>query len=233
VFLTPLALHALDPNAPPGSNFNLSVWELQLPIGSNGTPTTISNTQLENGFTDSYFFTNSSDGSMAFKDPGTNCVHYSGSNYCRTELREVNTSGNHVAWSPSGTNKLSATLKVVDAGGGITIGQIHLDQAVSSKPLCELYYKSNGDLVMGVEQSTAGGNQIPFNVGHVALGTKFSYVISYSNNKLTVSINGGSATSFDINGDLPGVKGYFKAGDYGQSTTQASDDHFFALTITH
>ena len=149
VLLTPLALHALDPSAPPGSNFNLSVWQLELPTGSAGNPTTISNTQLEDGFTDSYFFTNSSDGSMSFKDPGTNCVTYSGSSYCRTELREVKTDGSQTVWSPSNTNKLSATLEVVNAGGGITIGQIHLDDSVSSKPLCELYYKSNGDLVMG------------------------------------------------------------------------------------
>ena len=31
----------LNPNVAPGGNFNLSVWELQLPIGSPGSPTTI------------------------------------------------------------------------------------------------------------------------------------------------------------------------------------------------
>ena len=44
---------SLNPNVAPGGNFDLSGWELQLPIGSPGSPTTISPAQLEgpNGFT--------------------------------------------------------------------------------------------------------------------------------------------------------------------------------------
>src|SRR5580704_7749442 len=36
----------LDPKVAPGGNFDLSVWELQEPVGSPGSPTTISPTQL-------------------------------------------------------------------------------------------------------------------------------------------------------------------------------------------
>src|SRR5579859_6208957 len=93
----------LNPNVPPGCNFDMSIWSLQLPIGSPGNPTTISNTQLDNGFTDPYYFTGS-DGAMNFFDPGVNCVTTANSTHCRSELREVNPDGSNAVWSASGTN---------------------------------------------------------------------------------------------------------------------------------
>jgi hypothetical protein len=64
----------------------------------------------------------------------------------------------------------------------------------------------------------------------VAPGTKFSYVIDYSHNLLSVSIDGGPAQS--LSSPILGVGGYFKAGDYGQSPTSASVS-FSALAVTH
>ena len=61
-------------------------------------------------------------------------------------------------------------------------------------------------------------------------GTEFSYVINYSHNQLSVSINGGSPHS--LSSPILGVGGYFKAGDYGQSPTNASVS-FYALNATH
>src|SRR5262249_14076035 len=58
----------LDPTLPPGSNFDLSLWDLQEPIGSDGSPTVISPTELAAGFHDSYFFTDPVDGAMTFWD---------------------------------------------------------------------------------------------------------------------------------------------------------------------
>jgi hypothetical protein len=53
-----LAAASLDPTLPPGGNFNLSVWQLQLPSGSPGSPDTVSPAQLEAGYTNpAYFFT--------------------------------------------------------------------------------------------------------------------------------------------------------------------------------
>jgi len=219
----------LNPNVPPGCNFDMSIWSLQLPIGSPGSPTTISNSQLENGFTDPYFFTGS-DGAMNFFDPGTNCVTTPNSTHCRSELREVNPDGTDAVWSASGTNTLSATLTVTQAAGAPVVGQIHDDPAVSVRPLIELFYTSSGDLVAGVEQCTAGGCENKTTVGHVPPGTKFSYVISYSKNKLTVSINGGTPVS--LSSPILGVGGYFKAGDYGQSPTNASVS-FYSLKVVH
>lgn len=211
------------PGRPPGCNFNLSIWDLQLPTGQPGSPTTISSSQLEAGFTDQFFFTGS-DGSMDFVDPGTNCVTTPNSTHCRTELSEV------AVWSASGTNTLSATLKVTNAAGAPVIGQVHDDPAKSVRPLIELFYTSSGDISAGVEQCLAGGCETRTTVGHVAVGTEFSYVINYSHDKLSVSINGGPPQS--LSSPILGVGGYFKAGDYGQSPTNASVS-FYALNVTH
>jgi hypothetical protein len=59
---------ALDPSAAPGGNFDLSLWELQEPVGSPGAPTTFLPSQLEgpNGHQDMYVFTDTTDGSLSF-----------------------------------------------------------------------------------------------------------------------------------------------------------------------
>src|SRR5580658_3327942 len=61
----------LRPDVAPGGNFDLSLWELQEPIGAPGRPTTIGPMALRgpHGFQDSYFFTDSADGAMTFWDP--------------------------------------------------------------------------------------------------------------------------------------------------------------------
>jgi len=233
--LVPLTILALNPNNPPGSNFNMTYWELQLPIGSTGNPTTISSSELQNGYQDPghhYFFTESGDGAMVMKDPGVNCVTTPNSAHCRTELREVNPSnGQAASWSPNATtNRLKATVVVTNAGTETVIGQIHIDDSVSSKPVCELFYNSNGDLNIGVEQTRAGGNEIRTYLGTIPVGTQFSYEIEYSGNLLKVAINGSFHTLSTYSLDAP--PSYFKAGDYGQHPT-ASDVHFLALTIQH
>jgi hypothetical protein len=230
---TPVALWALNPGGPPGSNFNMTYWELQLPIGSTGDPTTESSSALQNGYENfSYFFTESGDGAMVMKDPGVNCVTTPNSEHCRTELREVDPStGQPTSWDPNGaTNRLKATLAVENAGDETVIGQIHIDDSVSSKPVCELFYDSSGDINIGVEQTRSGGDEIRTYLGNVPIGQTFSYEIEYYQNQLKVAINGNFQTLSTYQLDAP--PSYFKAGNYGQHP-EASDVHFFALTIQH
>jgi hypothetical protein len=223
----------LDPSATPGCNFDLTNWSLQLPIGSPGNPTTISNTQLENGFTDPYFFT-ASDGAMAFFDPGVNCVTTANSSHCRSELREENADGTDAVWTPSGTNTMSATLAVTQDAGAPVIGQIHLPPSFSVKPLIELYYNyhGTGNIVAGVEIDPVNGGQNTFTLApDFPLGTKFSYEISYTHNVLTVTLNG-TPHQLAIPSGVAGQGGYFKAGDYGQIATGAAVQ-FYSLKVTH
>jgi len=225
-----------------GGKLDLSPWELQLPVGSPGSPQTISNSDLENGFSkQDFFFNDNESGALIMKVPGSpssaNCVTTAHSKHCRTEFREVDPkTGKPTSWDPkptTATNRLKADLKVVkadDSGFGTVIGQIHIDDSISSKPICELFYSSKGDISIGVEQTQAGGNEKNTAIGNVPLGTRFTYEIDYSSNILKVGINGKFTTvsTFDLNGP----KSYFKAGNYNQGSSP-SEVHFFDITVQH
>ncbi|KAI9645511.1 hypothetical protein NHQ30_006251 [Ciborinia camelliae] len=234
---TVLAAGNLKPTCAPGGNVDLSKWTLQLPSGTQGHPDSVAGSKLAgcSGYQQpDYFFTSATDGSIVMKVPGgvsSGCVTTANSKHCRTELRETSPS----SWNPSsGTNKLSATLKVItadDSAHGTVIGQIHIDDSVSTKPVCELYYNSKGVISMGVEQTREGGNEIVTPVGSVAIGSKFSYVIAYEGGKLTVAINGGAPKVLDTY-KLNNPKSYFKAGNYNQGNSK-SEVHFFAIDVQH
>ena len=230
---------ALDPSVAPGGNFNLSVWELQLPIGSAGSPTTIPPSQLKGagGFQDSYFYTDSGDGSMTFWDP-ENGVTTPNSKYPRSELREMNSNGSAASWSIPGTHKLTATVKVTQVPDHVCVGQIHLSESSgSTKPLLELFYYANGNVDMAIEQTPAGGNEVHHVVGNVPVGQQWSYVISLTGgNTIGLNLNGTNHT-WSLPSAFNGYPMYFKAGDYdqsaGSSSTVGARVHFYGLTIQH
>jgi hypothetical protein len=226
--------YALNPSLAPGQNFNLSNFELQLPFAASGSssPETITQPQLQT-YQDpghKYFFTESGDGAMVMKEYGAppNCVTTANSEHCRTELHELG------SWSPTAsTNRMNATLTVTEIdNGSVVVGQIHILDSISTKPAMELYYESNGDLKVGVESDTSEGASqgTPTTVGHVPVGTQFTYEIDYENGQLSVSINGSKTNLSQKNLNNP--SSYFKAGCYNQGTGTA-DVHFLALTITH
>ena len=231
---------ALDPNVAPGGNFDLSIWQLQEPVGSPGDPTTFSPSQLEgpNGEQDTYFYTDPTDGSMVFWDP-ENGVTTPNSDYPRSELREMTASGAAANWAPSGTNTLSATLKVTLVPDHVVVGQIHLGTGTPSltKPLLELFYYSTGDVTIGIEQTPAGGNEIETPVGTVPLGTLWSYVIGLSGNTITLVINGAAPQTFAMSLTFDQEGMYFKAGNYDQSAgsdpSVAAQVQFYALAVVH
>jgi hypothetical protein len=230
----------LDPNLAPGGNFDLSVWELQEPVGSAGSPTTILPAQLEGakGFSDTYFFTDPTDGSMSFWDP-ENGVTTANSNYPRSELREMTAGGAAANWPSTGTNTLSATLKVTQVPDHVAVGQIHLGTGTpaSTKPLLELYFYATGAIELGIEQTPAGGNEVNHPVGNVPLGTKWSYVIGLSGNTISLVIDGGAAQTFTMPSSFDQEGMYFKAGDYdqsvGTSATVGAKVQFYSLEVFH
>lgn len=120
---------------------------------------------------------------------------------------------------------------VDDAGGSVCIGQIVLDESVSTKPLIQLFYDSSGNIQAGVEQTTTGGNEVRTQIANVPVGIPPSYEINYSNDILSVTVDGGNPVQLSTY-SLTGLPVYFKAGGYGQ-TTSPDDLHFFDLRITH
>lgn len=182
-----------------------------------------------------YFFTESSDGALVMKVPGSpsssGCVTTPNSKHCRTELREQNPS----SWDPNdSTNRLTVSLAVEtpdSSSHGTVIGQIHIDDSVSSKPVCELYYNTAGVISMGVEQTRSGGNEMNTQIGTVSVGTAFSYEIRYEGNVLSVALNGGSFKTLSTY-SLDAPASYFKVGNYNQGD-DASDVHFYAISVEH
>ncbi|HXC02605.1 MAG TPA: polysaccharide lyase family 7 protein, partial [Opitutaceae bacterium] len=223
----------LNPNVPPGQNFNLSNWELDLPTGSSGNINIITQPQLAT-YTDAYFYTDPNDGAMTFFCP-ENGVHTTNSSFPRSELRELNPGGD---WPLTGTNIQTATLKVEDTLAHVAIGQIHIGNGgtpTSTKPLLELFYYSTGQITLLLETSPSGGGP-ETNVTTVPLGQKFSYTIKTVGNALTIIVNG-VTQNYTINSSYNSERFYFKAGDYlqttGSSSTVGAHVAFYALNVTH
>ncbi|KAJ2977308.1 hypothetical protein NQ176_g4442 [Zarea fungicola] len=217
----------------PGGTFDLSIWKLQLPTGEEGHPDSINADQLQgcSGYKSDVFYTDD-DGTLVMKVPGSpsssGCVTTPNSDHCRTELRENSPD----KWSPSSeTNRLFGDLVVTQIDDDrVVVGQIHIDGAISSKPVCELYYSTSGDLRMGVNKCTTC-SQASFAVGNVPVGQRFTYEIRYESDQLSVSINGESFQQLDTF-DLNSPDSYFKAGNYNQGEG-ATEVHFYAIQVSH
>ncbi|MDA7747244.1 polysaccharide lyase family 7 protein [Psychromonas sp.] len=168
-----LLMNTLDASLPPSDNFDLSTWNLSVPINNgSGIATTIPVDKLIEGYelTDEdgkdYFWTNTSDGGMVFRDYVGGYKTSTGTSYSRTELREmlrgvddeIDTKGvNKNNWVFSNApdeqqalaggvdGKMVATVAVnhvTSTGdssqqGRVIVGQIH---AASDEPL-RLYYR--------------------------------------------------------------------------------------------
>ncbi|SDH59555.1 polysaccharide lyase family 7 protein [Paraburkholderia phenazinium] len=227
-----VALPALSTTSPPGSNFDLTPFTLQLPTGSSGKVDTVSGAKLAAGYTNPYYFyTDSSDGSMVMMDPAQGWTT-SGSLHPRVELRE------NAIWSTDGTNKLDATVAVTQVPNHTTIGQIFQGSG-PSKPLCELQFTSSGVVQLLLESTNQGGSSTTTAIASVPLGTAFNYELSLTGTTITVTVNG-TVKTFTMDSSFDGESFYFKAGDYDQSavsgtplTTPGTVVKFSALTLTH
>ncbi|RAJ58342.1 alginate lyase [Streptomyces sp. Amel2xB2] len=229
---------AADPDTAPGGNFDLSTWELQEPVGSPGSPTTIPSSKLQgaDGFQDSYFYTDGKDGAMTFWAPEKG-VHTPNSKYARSELRETDKDGSPADWSLDGSHRLEATLRVVSVTSNVCVGQIHLGSGgPSTKPLVELYYRSNGDIALGTENSPDGGQTL-HDVGNVPVGKTWSYSIGVSGgDTIDLKVND-STTHYKIPSSFDQYNQYFKAGSYNQSSSDSTEKGarvgFYGLDVSH
>ena len=192
---TSLEMNALDPTLPPSDNFDLSTWNLSVPIDNGegdgyAKATTITVEQLNDGYElDNYFWTDTTDGGMVFRDYIGGARTSSGTSYTRTELREM-LRGEDTSISTQGVNEnnwvfsnapedqqndaggvdgnMVATLAVnhvTSTGdsshqGRVIIGQIH---AASDEPV-RLYYRlldghTKGSIYIAHEPSNGNSEQ--------------------------------------------------------------------------
>ena len=232
IALASASTFALSTSAPPGKNFSLSGFTLQLPTGSSGNVDTVSGSQLAGGYTKSpWFYTDSGDGSMVMAD-AKNGFATSGSQHSRTELRE------NATWATSGTNIMTNTVAVTKVPDHTTIGQIFQGTG-PSKPLCELQVTSKGVVQLLLESTNQGGKSTLPQIASVSLGTKFTYTLQLSGTTITVKV-GSTTKTFTMDKSFDGEKFYFKAGDYDQSAGNTGKDFsvgtivkFYALSIKH
>ena len=166
---------SLDPNKAPSENFDLSTWNISIPDNSgNGTSTTISVSEINEGYQNSKYFYTADDGGMVFKCPVDGYKTSVNTDYTRVELREM-LRGTNTSISTQGVNKnnwvfgtaptadknaaagfdgeMNATLAVnhvTTTGssshiGRVIIGQIH---ANDDEPI-RIYYRKLKDNTLG------------------------------------------------------------------------------------
>ena len=116
---------------PARQNFDLSHWQLTLPVdssgGSNGTAVEIDPSDLTAGYLNAPYFCTGGDGAIVFECPAVGATTRA-RRIRETELRElINTNDNSIDWPPNGYNVLTAQCAVngVAPGGSLGLGQIH------------------------------------------------------------------------------------------------------------
>ena len=241
---------ALDPSQPPGSNFDLSHWKLQLPTWL-GVLTGTSGSSVDEkipallvaGFTNAYFYTGP-DGSMVFWAPD-NGASTSGSTHPRSELRErINPSNDSANWLLYGAHTLNGQCKVWQIPSDtrkVIIGQIHAVNSVSNLPTVKIQF-NNGTLEGTVKTiSTNDSSDTKFTYGFVGLSNNITYQIKVVNGLISIAINGktNSLNVFQSDPAYTNVQQYFKAGSYNQTddpcncSTDGARVAFYSLTMSH
>jgi PKD repeat protein len=218
---------ALTNSLPPGGNFNLNNWYLQLPTENGslnctaGSVDSASTTQLIDGYTNAPYFYTGSDGSMVFWAP-INGAKTGNTDFPRSELRElIATNSTGVNWIPYGTHILNAQCKVLQVPPSteeVIIGQIHAESG-DALPTVKVIY-DNGKVHATVKtNSTDDGSDFDLPTVTVGLSNSITYEIELVNGLVTVVINSktNSYNIFQSDPNYTNSTQYFKAGDYCQA----------------
>ena len=235
-------------------NFDLSDWNIALPIDSSGGTSGVAATISDlTNFTSPYFYANA-DGSMTFLAPVTGATTQN-SYGPRSELRELNPNGTLAAWNLSQGGTMSATLAVnqlptlLDGSQGkVIVGQIH-GQSHELIRLYDdagkIYFKNDhpaSNYPGSVFQLTDAAGKHPV----VGLNEKFSYSIDAHGSTLTVKVYIGNDVYTSVTNIDPTWQSdtlYFKAGVYDGDTatpgvdlkqaTGAGQTTFYGLDMSH
>ena len=230
------AVWALDTNLPPGGNFDLSHWKIQLPTWSNvltcssGSVDERTPADLEGGFTNVYFYTGG-DGAMVFWVP-LNGSRTGTSSYPRSELREeISPNNDDINWIPYGTHILDGKCKVLEVGPSnkkVIIGQIH-GYLPSDLPLVKFQY-GNGSLSALIKTNSTYDGDYKLTFGSTSLTNNIIYQIKVVNGLISITVNGitNSINVFQTDPRWSTNTMYFKAGNYCQENACSNPSNYGA-----
>jgi Ca2+-binding RTX toxin-like protein len=237
----------LNASATPGSNFDLDDWKLQLPVDADGGFLgRYTEVKVLDTYTSDYFFTGS-DGAMVLRAP-VEGVTTGGSNYARSELRELIGTAN-AAWDLNQGGYLTVAMQVDEVPtkfdgteAKVVIGQIH----GGDHQLVRLYwdhgtvYWVNGRNEVQARDAIYEFKDANGNTPKVDLNETFTYTMDVKGHDLSLSLVADGKTytsSIAIGGGWDDNLFYFKAGLYlGSNETTSTGDgqiSIFGLDVTH
>jgi Alginate lyase len=225
----------IDPARPPGQNFDLAQFALQLPVASGAS---VQQIKPVGDYSSEYFYTGE-DGAMTFWCPVTGTTTPN-SHYPRTELRELPLGGD---WDIGGIHVLRAQFKMLQSPSskGTIIGQIHGNATDGTSEVLKLEWTTENQIIASVEANDNPAQQINHTMGSYKLGQLLSYALELKGSVLTVTVT-------DQNGDKTFTtpytatswtndKYYFKLGSYVQLDTGAATNGgrvaFYSFSIEH
>jgi len=221
----------------PAEVLDLTNWKITLPIGSSEKPTEVKQPVLKNYELDPWFVVTSDGKAVRFR-ASVNSVTTNGSNYPRSELREMTDGGKTKAgWaSTSGTHTMfldQAITAVPKTKKHVVAGQIHDaedDIIVIRLEYPNLYVNVDGDNVVTLDKN-------------YTLGKRFTAKFVVHEGKTDVYYNNSTKPVYTLPKNYS--NGYFKAGAYTQSNCNreasralCSDDNYgevvlYQLEVTH
>jgi len=227
-YILSTTVFAQNPSRPPGQNFDLSAWKLQtLDAGLNFTE--IQPADLTSGYTSSFFYTNSSDGSIVLRVP-SNGSTTSGSSYPRVEFRQISAGAN---WKLTDATEhyLTTQCKVIAVAQvkpQTIIGQIHGSETNSELLKIRWTGYLAGQCKIEARYELNDATQAEYGVtlaSGLSLGDLIDYTITMKNGTINCTVNGVSASqTYTIAFFGTTDAYYFKAGNYLQYNPQTVPD---------
>lgn len=225
----------------PAQVLNLTNWKLTLPIAKPNASTAMEvlQPQLASYSISPYFMVNTAGNAVIFQ-ANVGGATTSGSNYPRSELREMTNGGTQPAsWSTTlGTHTLVAKeavnhLPIVKPQ--VVTAQVH----GASSDIIEIIadgLRKNADGTFGICVRYNGSEQDACLDNNYIMGTVYNIQIVASGGHITIWYNG--VQKFDFTNNSSGD--YFKAGSYTQSNTSKGDApdaygevDIYDLQVTH
>lgn len=232
--VTPTPQVSNDSGGIPAQVLNLTNWKVTVPLGGSEKPTEIKQPELATYKLDPWFIAVS--GGVRFRAP-VNAVTTSGSNYPRSELREMTNNGEkNASWSSnSGTHTMfleQAITAVPEKKKHVVAGQIH--DADDDVIVVRLEYPT---LYVNVD-----GKNLHTLDSDYTLGERFKVKFVVSDNQTKIYYNDSSDPVYTLSKSYSGA--YFKAGAYTQSNCSKEESSscnsnnygeviVYQVTVTH